>query len=82
MEDYTEKKEKRYSFPLPLVSKRVFVIVVLLSVLLGVGGGYFYYSLIGCTSGSCALKSSPYFNMIIGGLIGYLIPDLLLKTKE
>lgn len=42
-----------------------------------VGGilGYLYYYYIGCTSGVCAITSSPYSSVLMGGLFGLLITN-------
>ena len=45
--------------------------------LLGVAGGYLYYHFIGCRSGSCSITSNPYMSMIWGGLMGYLLLDMV-----
>jgi H+/Cl- antiporter ClcA len=60
------------------------VLVLLIGIILGASGGYFYYIYFGCTNG-CPLKSNPYSTMIFGGIIGYLffdiISDKLLKKE-
>lgn len=43
--------------------------------------GFLYYYYIGCASGSCALKSNPYYNIVLGILLGYLIADMIRKKK-
>lgn len=53
--------------------------------ILGVAGGYLYYHFIGCRSGSCSITSNPYMSMIWGGLMGYLLLDMVasyLKPKK
>jgi hypothetical protein len=53
--------------------------------ILGVAGGYLYYRLIGCQSGSCAITSNPFMSMIWGGLMGWLLLDMVavyLKPKK
>lgn len=44
--------------------------------ILGIGGGFAYYYFIGCSTGSCPLKSNPWIMMGYGGLIGYLVADI------
>lgn len=51
--------------------------IQLLGLLLGVAGGYLYYRLVGCQSGSCAITSNPYMSMLWGGLMGYLLLDMV-----
>ena len=40
-----------------------------------IGGilGFMYYYFVGCTSGTCAITSSPYGSIIMGGLLGVFI---------
>lgn len=42
-----------------------------------VGGvlGFLYYYFIGCTSETCAITSSPYNSIIMGGILGLLITN-------
>ena len=45
--------------------------------IIGVAGGYTYFYFIGCRSGACAITSNPYMSMIWGGLMGYLLFDMI-----
>jgi hypothetical protein len=40
-----------------------------------IGGlvGFLYYYFVGCTSGHCAITSSPYMSIIWGGLLGLFV---------
>lgn len=49
---------------------------------LGLGGGYLYYRLTLCQSGTCPLTSTPYYSMLVGGLFGALVGDLLSALRE
>lgn len=49
----------------------------LIGTIIGIIGGYLYYRFVGCQSGSCAITSNPYMSMIWGGLMGYLLMDML-----
>ncbi len=42
-------------------------------VMIGATGGFLYYYFIGCTSGSCAITSSPYISTMMGGLFGFFL---------
>ncbi len=44
--------------------------------LLGLFGGYLYWHFWACTNG-CAITSQWYKSMIWGGILGYLISDLI-----
>ncbi len=64
--------------PLRLAPRKYFTVLSAF-VILGIFGGYGYYALIGCSTGSCAITSNPYMSMVWGGLIGYLLPDFFVK---
>ena len=49
---------------------------------LGLGGGYLYYRPTLCQSGACPLTSTPYYSMLVGGLFGALVGDLLSALRE
>lgn len=44
---------------------------------LGLLGGFLFYRLTQCQTGSCPLTSTPYYTMFLGGLFGALAGDLL-----
>lgn len=44
--------------------------------ILGIGGGFAYYYYIGCSTGTCPLKSNPWIMMGYGGFVGYLVADI------
>ena len=44
-----------------------------LGVTLGGLAGFLYYYFVGCSSGSCAITSSPYMSTIYGGLMGLFV---------
>lgn len=43
----------------------------------GAIGGFLYWKLIGCHSGTCPIRSVWYFSMLWGLALGYLVGDLL-----
>lgn len=43
-------------------------------------GGYIYYYKVGCSTGSCPIKSNPWLMTLWGAIMGYLIIDILLPT--
>ena len=61
-------------------------IITILSILGGSGLGYLYWYYVGCNSGTCPLKQVWYMNVVLGGIIGYLINstinDILKKFKK
>ena len=44
-----------------------------LGILLGGVGGFLYYKLIGCRTGTCPITSNPWISTAYGALIGGLI---------
>lgn len=54
--------------------------------LTGAIGGFLYWRFVGCTSGTCAIKSVWYWSTLWGAAVGYLagdfIHDILAKRKN
>lgn len=50
------------------------------AVLVGGTLGYLFYYFIGCTSGTCAITSSPISSIIFGGVMGLLITNSPCRT--
>lgn len=44
-----------------------------LSILAGGTAGFTYYYFIGCSSGQCAITSSPLGSIILGGFLGFFV---------
>ena len=49
-----------------------------IAALLGAVGGFLYWKFVGCTSGTCKIKSVWYWSTLYGSVFGYLIGDILL----
>ena len=49
--------------------------------LIGVAGGYLYWRFVGCKSGSCPITSTWYMSVLAGGILGYLIGDIINDTR-
>lgn len=47
---------------------------IVLPVVLGMLGGFLYYTYIGC-NGSCAITSSPVNSTVYGALVGLILTD-------
>ena len=43
---------------------------------------YLYYRLTLCATGTCPLTSTPYYSMLVGGLLGALAGDLLSALRQ
>lgn len=61
--------------------------VLFIGILLGAIGGILYWKLIGCSSGTCPITSSPINSSIWGAVMGGLIassftPEKIKKKKE
>ncbi|MBC35191.1 MAG: hypothetical protein CL663_03995 [Bacteroidetes bacterium] len=61
---------------------KIFPLLSLVGLLLGILGGYLYYSEIGCVDGTCAITSNPWLSMLWGGLMGYLLFGMFTQKKE
>lgn len=40
---------------------------------IGALAGFSYYYFVGCTSGTCAITSSPYISTMWGGMLGFFV---------
>jgi len=49
----------------------------LIFLLAGAAGGFMYWRFVGCTSGTCLIKSVWYWSTLWGAAMGYLIGDLI-----
>lgn len=57
-------------------------ILILIGIIIGIIGGFIYWKIIGCKSGTCPITSSWFLSSIYGGLMGGLIFSLFKKEKE
>ena len=53
--------------------------LTLAGILLGAIAGYFYWRLDGCTTGTCAITSSPVMSSLYGALMGGLVFNMFKK---
>ena len=56
--------------------------VLIAAPLLGVLGGYLYYSLVGCASGTCPITSNPLASVLYGAVLGLLLGEILAPDKK
>ncbi|HRW21604.1 MAG TPA: DUF6132 family protein [Bacteroidales bacterium] len=47
----------------------------------GAIAGFLYWKFVGCTTGSCPIKSKWYLSTLYGGALGFLISSLFIKKK-
>ncbi len=45
--------------------------------IVGAAGGFLYWKLVGCSSGTCPIKSVWYWSTLWGMAMGYLLGDLM-----
>lgn len=45
--------------------------------LVGAVGGFLYWKFVGCTTGTCPIKSVWYLSTLWGAAMGYLVGDLI-----
>ncbi len=62
--------------------KQIFNLVSIVFILLGIACGFAYYYFIGCSSGSCPMRSNPWIMSAYGGLIGYLAGDVFKWVRQ
>jgi H+/Cl- antiporter ClcA len=62
------------------IKKNIFMIA---GIIVGIIGGFLYWKFVGCTTGTCPLKSNPLlmsiYGALIGGLLGNVIQDIFKK---
>jgi hypothetical protein len=56
-------------------------ILAVVFVITGAAGGFLYYYLVGCRTGTCPITSSPWLSMLWGATVGYLISDIFRKKE-
>ncbi len=60
--------------------------IALWLVFVGLVAGFLYYYFVGCASGACPLKKLWYYDMALGGLLGWVVGDTidnwLIKKKK
>ncbi|MCP4550608.1 MAG: hypothetical protein GY834_00890 [Bacteroidetes bacterium] len=57
-------------------------LISLIGLILGIAGGYLYYSEIGCVDGTCAITSNPWLSMLWGGAIGFLLFNMFSRKSK
>ena len=57
-------------------------LLTIIGVIVGAISGYFYWKLVGCESGTCAITSSPINSTIYGALMAGLLFSLFQKNKK
>ena len=55
---------------------------MMIMAVVGLIGGFLYYRLVGCVSGTCPITSNPYVSTLYGGVIGTLIGYIVTPGKK
>ena len=53
----------------------------LIGIAFGAIAGFFYWKLIGCSSGTCAITSKPFNSTLYGALMGFLVAGMFKKEQ-
>ncbi|MBL1410061.1 DUF6132 family protein [Sphingobacterium faecale] len=56
--------------------------LTIMGVFIGAIAGYLYWNFIGCSSGSCAITSSPINSTLYGAVMGGLLLSIFKKEKS
>jgi len=66
-----------------IIKKHLIVIILTTA---GVVGGFLYWKFVGCSSGTCFIKSRWYMMTLYGALTGYLagslVEDFIVRRKK
>jgi len=54
----------------------------IIGIIVGTIGGYLYYSLIGCSTGTCPITSKPLNSTLYGAVMGGLALNIFKKGKS
>lgn len=65
--------------PKDLITKHWLVIT---GVAIGALAGYLYWRLVGCSTGTCPITSSPFMSTLWGAIMGGLIFDIFNKKNN
>lgn len=54
----------------------------IIGTLVGAIGGFIYYYKVGCSTGSCPIKSNPWLMTLWGAAMGYLLVSIFTTKKK
>lgn len=57
-------------------------ILAIIGVVVGALAGFLYWKFVGCSSGTCAITSSPVNSTIYGSILGGLLFSMFKKEKS
>ncbi len=56
------------------------IVILGAGVLLGLAGGFLYWKLVGCQSGTCSITANWHTSTLFGGVFGFLLADSIKTT--
>lgn len=56
--------------------------LTIIGIIVGAIGGYLYYSLVGCSTGTCPITSKPLNSTLYGAVLGGLALNIFKKEKS
>ncbi|SCY75487.1 hypothetical protein SAMN02927916_3207 [Flavobacterium anhuiense] len=56
--------------------------LAIIGIIVGAVAGYLYWKFVGCSSGSCAITSSPMNSTLYGALMGGLLFSIFKKERQ
>ncbi|WP_091133944.1 DUF6132 family protein [Flavobacterium anhuiense] len=57
-------------------------LLAIIGIIVGAVAGYLYWKFVGCSSGSCAITSSPMNSTLYGALMGGLLFSIFKKERQ
>lgn len=57
-------------------------LLVIIGLIIGAIGGFVYWKLHGCTTGTCLITGNPYLSTLYGALFGGVLFSLFKKQKK
>jgi hypothetical protein len=56
--------------------------LAIIGLFVGAAGGYLYFALVGCSTGTCPITSNPWRISLYGALMGMLLFDMFRKEPS
>lgn len=56
--------------------------ITALFIIFGGTAGFAYYYFVGCSGGGCPIQSNPYISTVYGGLLGFVISGMFVKSNK
>lgn len=54
----------------------------IIGLVIGATGGFVYYKIVGCSTGTCPITSSPWISSVWGAVVGYLLGSMFNRNKK